>query len=43
MTGMLSQWKDVFALRESPAAHPQMRDLMALLREEMAKKGIEVK
>jgi thymidylate synthase (FAD) len=43
MTGMLSQWKDVFALRESPAAHPQMRDLMALLREEMEKKGIEVK
>lgn len=43
MTGMLSQWKDVFALRESPAAHPQMRDLMALLREEMGKKGIEVK
>lgn len=42
MTGMLSQWKDVFALRESPAAHPQMRNLMALLREEMAKKGIEV-
>lgn len=43
MTGMLSQWKDVFALRESPAAHPQMRQLMALLREEMKKNGIEVK
>lgn len=43
MTGMLSQWKDVFALRESPAAHPQMRDLMALLRAEMEKQGIEVK
>lgn len=43
MTGMLSQWKDVFALRESPAAHPQMRALMALLREEMEKHGIEVK
>lgn len=43
MTGMLSQWKDVFALRESPAAHPQMRALMALLREEMKKNNIEVK
>lgn len=42
MTGMLSQWKDVFALRESPAAHPQMRALMALLREEMKKNNIEV-
>lgn len=43
MTGMLSQWKDVFALRESPAAHPQMRALMELLRQEMEKHGIEVK
>lgn len=42
MTGMLSQWKDVFALRESPAAHPQMRNLMALLRNEMEKRNIAV-
>lgn len=35
MTGTLKQWDDVFALRESEAAHPQVRYLMKLLREKM--------
>lgn len=35
MTGTHQQWDDVFALRDSEAAHPQVRYLMKLLKEKL--------
>lgn len=35
MTANLREWRHVFRLRTSPAAHPQMRDLMLKLLEEV--------
>ena len=39
MTGFVSDWKHFFDLRDSQAAHPQMRELAAPLHQEFIKRG----
>jgi thymidylate synthase (FAD) len=37
MTANMREWKHIFHMRTSSAAHPQMRELMSPLQEEMRK------